>query len=252
MIRIGSADRRRRDPGDAERGLSTLLSLVAAITVVTIAFAGTMVIVEDAFRETRRGDAERAVAIQASDRLVAAGGSIGEAPNVVNVSELAALSAADLRQIGASDRFAMAVAVDGTRVASVGDPGEGHVVRRIALVQSSERAERTPTIVGGNDPSLTVPVRTETVELTIDPPVNTTVTEVRSDGRVVLADPAGLDGTYDVETSRFRTLAFEFETSGPLATGDVTVAYRSTERERVILAVTVDDQGSAGGGGASV
>jgi hypothetical protein len=118
VIRIGSADRRRRDPGDAERGLSTLLSLVAAITVVTIAFAGTMVIVEDAFRETRRGDAERAVAIQASDRLVAAGGSIGEAPNVVNVSELAALSAADLRQIGASDRFAMAVAVDGTRVPS--------------------------------------------------------------------------------------------------------------------------------------
>mgnify|MGYP000050092887 CR=1 FL=1 len=235
-----------------DRGMSTLIALVAAITVVTITLGGTMVIVEDAFRETRRGDAERAVAIQASDRLVAAGGPIAVAPNVVNGSELSNLTAGDLRRAGATDRFAMAVSVDGERVQAVGDPDGGHVVRRIVLVQSSERAVRTPTIVGGEDPELTVPVRTDAVALTITPPPNTTVTEVRSGGRVVLADPGGLDGVYDVETSPYRTLAFAFETTGPLATGDVELAYEATDRDRAILAVTVDDQGSVGGGGEAV
>ncbi|AGN01323.1 hypothetical protein L593_06880 [Salinarchaeum sp. Harcht-Bsk1] len=232
--------------------MSTLIALVAAITVVTITLGGTMVIVEDAFRETQRGDAERAVAIQASDRLVAADGPIADAPNVVNESELANLSTADLRRVGATNRFAMAVALDGERIAALGDPDGGHVVRRIVLVQSSERAVRTPTIVGGEDPELTVPVRTDAVEVTISPPPGTTVTEVRSGGRVVLADPGGLSGTFDVETSPYRTLAFAFDTTGPLATGDVEIAYRSTDRDRAILAVTVDDRDTAGGGGESV
>lgn len=234
-----------------DRGLSTLLSLVAAITVVTITLAGTMVIVEDAFRDTRRGDAERVTAVQASDRLVAAGGPIAVSQNVVASDALDSLSAADLRQLGASDRFAMAIAVDGERIAAVGDPGSGHVVRRIALVQSSERVERTPVLVGV-DPDVTLPVRTDAIELTIDPPPNTTVTEVRSGDRVVLADGGGLDGSYDVQTSPYRTLSLAFETSGPLDTGDVAIAYESTNTERVILAVTVDDAERASGGGASV
>ncbi|WP_248517854.1 DUF7263 family protein [Salinarchaeum laminariae] len=234
-----------------DRGLSTLLSLVAAITVVTITLAGTMVIVEDAFRDTRRGDAERVTAIQASDRLVAAGGPIAVSQNVLAADELDSLSAADLRQVGATDRFEMAVAVDGDRIAAVGDPGGGHVVRRIALVQSSERVERTPVLVG-TDPGVTLPVRTDAVELTIDPPSSTTVTEVRSGDRVVLADGGGLEGTYDVLTSPYRTLSLEFETTGPLDTGDVEIAYQSTDSDRVILAVTVDDTERASGGGASV
>ena len=239
-------------PSTDDRGLSTLLALVAAITVVTITLGGTMVIVEDAFRETRRGDAERAVAIQASDRLVAAGGPIADRPNVVNATAVSTISSGELRRVGANDRFAMAVALDGERVAAVGDPEAGHVVRRIVVVQSDRRAVRTPTIAGGEAPELTVPVRTDAVELTISPPPATNVTEVRSGGRVVLADPGGLAGTYDVDTSPYRTLAFAFETTGPLATGDVEIAYQSTDRDRAILAVTVDDRASAGGGGESV
>ncbi|GAB3690825.1 hypothetical protein GCM10028857_27590 [Salinarchaeum chitinilyticum] len=234
-----------------DRGLSTILSLVAAITVVTITFAGTMVIVEDAFRDTRRGDAERATAIQASDRLVAAGGPIAVSQNVLDADELDSLSAADLRQVGATDRFAMAVAVDGERVAAVGDPHTGHVVRRIALVQSTERVERTP-VLSGTDPGVTLPVRTDEVELTIAPPANTTVTEVRSGGRVVLEDAGGLTGTFSVDTSPYRTLSLDFETTGPLETGDVAIAYDATNSERIVLSVTVDDTQRASGGGASV
>lgn len=238
------------EPTGSDRGMSTILSLVAAITVVTITFAGTMVIVEDAFRDTRRGDAERATTIQASDRLVAAGGPIAVSQNVLDAGELDSLSPADLRAVGATDRFAMAVAVDGDRIAAVGDPDTGHVVRRIALVQSSERVERTPALVG-TDPGVTLPVRTDAVELTIAPPVNTMVTEVRSGDRVVLADGDGLDGTYSVETSPYRMLSLDFETTGPLETGDVGIAYQTTDSERVVLSVTVDDTERASGGGVS-
>lgn len=241
------ADGVRESGRQADRGLSTIIALVTAITVLTIAVAGTMVIVEDAFRGTERGDAERAVAVGASERLVAADGPAATAPNVLDDAALANLTAADLRAAGASDRFALAVAVDGDRVAAVGEPQGGTTIRRIVMVRTAERVERTPSVVGGADPSLTLPVRTRSVELTLDPPPGTNVTAVRSGDRVVLLDGAGLSGTYRIETSPYRTLALDFETDGPLATGNVTVAYRSTNRERAILRVHADDTGTNGG-----
>jgi len=237
----------RRDRRD--RGLSTLLSVVTAITVVTITLAGTMVLVEDAFRETARGDAERAVAVQASDRLVAADGPIAAEPNVLDAAELANLSAADLRAVGASERFAIAVRVDDRTVASVGDPDGGTTVRRIALVATPERVERTPALDGSADPRVTLPVRTDAVAMTVEPPPGTTVTAVRSGDRMVLRNASGLSGEFRIDTSPFRTLELAFETTGPLGSGDVTVGYEATRTERVTLAVTVEDRGRREGSG---
>lgn len=241
----------RPDGAGSARGLSTLLSLVTAVAVLTVVTAGALIVVEDAFRETQRGDGERAVAIQVSDRLVAPAGPIAERPNVLDAEALDALSADDLRALAAGERFEVAVALDGERRAAVGDPRTGHVVRRIVLVQRSERVERTPPVsTSGSD--VTLPVRTDAIEVTIDAPANTTVTTVRSDGRVVLHDPAGLNGTHSVETARYDTLRLAFEGEGPLETGDVEIAYESTSREKAVLAVTVDDTRSATWGGESV
>lgn len=250
---------RRRSPGArgahagsirrSRRGTSTLLALATAITVLTIVLAGTLLVVEDAFRDTKRGDAERAVAVQASDRLVSADGPIADGPNVVNASELAALDAADLRAIGASDRFEVAVALDDERVAAAGDPDGGTVVRRIVLVEETERVERTPDLDGADE--ATLPVRTDELELSIAPPPNTTVTAVRANGRVVLANPGGLAGTHVVETARYETVTLAFEANGTLSTGDATVAYGATDRERAMLAVTVEDATVATARGAS-
>lgn len=225
----------------SSRATSTLLSLVTAVAVLTIVVGGTLVVVEDAFRDRERGDAERAVALQASERLVAADGPIADRPNVVNQSALATLSAADLRTVGASDRFRMAVTVDGSRRATVGDPETGHVVRRIVLVERTERVERQPPLAAQEGYEVTLPVRTDSLELTLEPPAGTTVTTVRSEGRVVLHDESGLAGTHALETARYDTLRLTFETTGPLADGDVSVAYETTTREKALLAVTVDD-----------
>lgn len=248
-----SRGRERRSPAASARGLSTLLSLVTAIAVLTVVTAGTLIVVEDAFRDTQRGDASRAVAIQVSDRLVAPDGPIADRPNVLDAEAVDALAEDDLEALDASDRFAVAVALDGERLASVGDPRAGHVVRRIVLVERSQRVTRTPPVSAGTGHEVTLPVRTDAVNLTLDPPAGTNVTTVRSDGRVVLHDPDGLEGTYRVRTARYDTLRFAFETDGgQLSTGDVAVAYESTSREKAILAVTVSDRTSARPGGESV
>lgn len=246
----GGSGRETTAVPNSRRGLSTLLSLVTAITVLTIVLAGTLVVVEDAFRETRRGDAERAVAIGASDRLVAADGPLADRANVLNASALAAVDGDDLRAVGATERFEVSVALDGERVAAAGDPVGGTVVRRIVLLEETERVERTPTLDGPDE--ATLPVRTDELELTIAPPAGATVTAVRVNDRIALADPAGLAGTHAVETARYETVRLAFEATDSLSTGDVTVAYRATDRERALLAVTVQDRGTATNRGESV
>lgn len=234
-----------------DRGLSTLLSLVTAIAVLTITLAGTMVIVEDAFRDSVRDDAERAVAIQAADRLVAVDGPVADGQNVLNASRLATLAEPDLRAVGASDRFGMAVAVDGERVEAVGDPDGGTTVRRIALVADRQPVTRTPALGGRTDPTVTLPVRTDRLTLRIDPPPGVDVTGVRSGDRLVLQNASGLAGEHRIHPSPYRTLSLGFETTGPLSTGDVELVYGATDRERVTLAVTVDDTGRRAAGGGS-
>lgn len=236
-------------PYENDRATSTLLSLVTAIAVLTVVTGGTLIVVEDAFRDTERGDAERAVALQASERLVATDGPIAERPNVVNESRLEALNESDLRAVAASDRFRTAVSVDGVEQASVGDPGPGHVVRRIVLLEQTERVEREPPVTTQEGYEVTLPVRTDEIELTVDPPPETAVTTVRSDGRVVLQNESGLAGTHELRTARYDTLRLTFETTGPLDDGDVAVAYGATTRERAVLAVTVDDRQSTRAGG---
>jgi len=234
----------------AGRGMSTLLSLVTAITVLTVVLSGTVIVVEDAFRGTQRGDAERAVAIGASDRLVAADGPIADRANVVNATALGTLDGGALRELGASDRFEVAVALDGERVATAGEPDGGTVVRRIVLVETTERVERTPSLDGPDE--ATLPVRTDELELSIEPPSDVTVTAVRANGHVVLANAAGLSGTHTVETARYETVRLAVEATESLSTGDVTVAYRATDRERARLAVTVRDRAGASNRGESV
>lgn len=227
------------------RAMSTLLSLVTAIAVLTVVTGGTLIVVEDAFRETERGDAERAVALQASERLVAADGPVADSPNLLQSDGLDDLNESDLRGLGASDRFAMAVSVDGTRRADVGNPGTGHVIRRIVLVEHTQRVQRTPPVSAQEGHEVTLPVRTEQIGLALDPPNGTTVTAVRSDGRVVLENGSGLAGTHEFATAQYSTLHLTFDTEGPLRTGDVEVEYSATSREKAILAVTVDDATTA-------
>lgn len=122
-------------------------------------------------------------------------------------------------------------------LAERGDPSGGATVERIVLVRSRERVSVTPPLDTG---AVTLPRRTDRVTLEVDPPAGTTVRTVRANDRVVLHDPAGLDGRYTVDTSRYATVRLAFEARGPLGRGDARVTYYPAETTKATLEVTVD------------
>lgn len=78
------------------------------------------------------------------------------------------------------------------------------------------------------------------VSLKITPADESRLRTVRAHGRVVLYDPAGLEGHYVVRVSRFATTTLTFETDGPLPRGDVVVTYTPERTTKSTLEVTVD------------
>lgn len=227
-------------------GTSTLLALVAALVVLTTVLTGVLVLVEDGFQDAQRDDGERAVAIAASERLVGADGPVASRPNVVERDALESLNESDFREIGAGDGYAMTVAVDGDEVAAIGDFDRGTTIRRVVSIEDHERVERSPRVATLDGHEVTVPVRTDSVDVTIEPSTTGNVTAVRINDRVVLHDEDGLTGTFDLDVSRYETVTLTFAVEGNLAEGDVTVGYRTTTRERAILEVTVAERPGGG------
>ena len=62
---------------------------------------------------------------------------------------------------------------------------------------------------------------------------------VRANGRVVLLNPSGLDGTFTVDVSRFETTRLTFDATGPLRGRAVEVTYYPAKTTKAVLEVTV-------------
>lgn len=221
------------------RGQANLLSLVVALVLLSTALVASIAIVDAAFTTDQREATERAVATGASERLVAPDGPIADRENVLNKSRVTAFDDEALAaELPVASNRAIAVSLDDEQVAAVGQPDHGTTVRRVVLVESTESVERTPVL---STDRTTVPVRTERIELTIQPE-NTTVETVRVNDRVVLHDQEGLAGKYDIRTSRYETATLTFEGNGTLETGDIQLGYQVTTARKALLAVTVDER----------
>lgn len=236
---IESERRREGRTPATDRAQANLLSLVVALVLLSTALVASIAVVDAAFTTGERDATERAVAAGASERLVAPDGPIADRENVLNESRIAAFDDEALAEElpAASDR-AIAVRLDDEQVAAVGQPDRGTTVRRVVLVEATESVERAPDLPTDRT---TVPVRTEQVELTIQP-ANTTVETVRVNDRVVLHDEGGLAGDYEIRTSRYETATLAFEGNGTLETGDVQLRYQVTTARKALLAVTVDER----------
>jgi hypothetical protein len=217
------------------RAQANLPAVTVALVVLTATAGTALVLADGAFAgATREGD-ERRVAVALAERMVAPGAPTTRRANVLNGSALAVLDGERLREW-----FPVARGVDvGVRLGdrTVVDGDGGTVARRVVLVADAQSVTRTPPLAGGET---TLPRRTERVRLRIDPPSGTTVETVRANDRVVLHDPAGLDGTYTVETSRFDTVTMGFEADGPLPRGSVEVTYFPERTTKATLEVRVD------------
>lgn len=220
------------------RGQVNLPALATALLVLTATAVLALAIADDAFAQADRAPDERRVAMALTERLVAADSPLTDRANVLDASALAALDAARLREtFPAVGEHTVRVRVDDQTLVERGDPTGGATVRRVVLVRRQQAVELEPQL---DDNETTLPRRTRRVTVDIDPPPPTTVRTVRANGRVVLHDSSGLDGTYTVRVSRFDTVTLAFDPDGPLPPETVGVTYYPARTTKARLVVTVD------------
>jgi hypothetical protein len=210
------------------RAQANLPALAVALLVVTTVAALSVTIADSAFTSADRNAAERATADALADRLVAVDSRLTDRRNVLNASRLDAETVAAI----APEDVDLRVAIDGETVYERGDPA-GPTARRIALVADPQTVTIDPPLTYGET---TLPRRSP--RATIDIAGDAGVETVRANDRVVLHDPDGLSGEYDVALSRYETTTLRFD--GNPQRGDVTVTYYPRRTTKALVEVTVD------------
>jgi hypothetical protein len=211
------------------RAQANLPALAVALLVVTTVAALSVTIADSAFTSADRNAAERATADALADRLIAADSRLTDRRNVLNATRLDAETVAAI----APEDVDLRVAIDGEAVYERGDP-TGPTARRIALVADRQTATVNPPLTYGET---TLPRRSP--RATIDVDGSAGVETVRANDRVVLHDPDGLAGEYDVALSRYETTTLRFD--GDPQRGDVTVTYYPRRTTKAVIEVTVDE-----------
>ena len=213
------------------RGQANLLSLAVALTALVATTTVGLVIADGALAGADRDPGEHRAARATAERLVSAE-STTVRENVLDRVAVEELSRPVLDAIAPpSAGRPVRVRLGGETVIERGDP-TGATVERVVLV--AERTTRSRSVAVGDGDELTLPRRTDRVELTFG--AGSTVETVRADGRVVLHDPGGLAGQFVVEPSRYETVTLAFEGG----TAQVGLESRPLRTEKATLRVTVD------------
>lgn len=214
--------------------------LLALLALSTVAGVG-LLVADDAVGSATREGGERRVAVGLSERIVSADGPLAVRGNVLDGRAVASLTAGEFEsQYPVSQDRAVRVTLDGDPVVSTGEIEDGTTIRRIVLVERRDRVTRTPSLGTNREQSVTLPRRTPNATLTLSPPNGTTVSTVRANGRTVLHNESGIEGTETVDLSRFETATLTFESSDRLPEGSVTVTYYPSRTRKAVLGVTVD------------
>ncbi len=230
-----------RVSGGRLRGQMNLPALAVALLILTMVTGLSIGIADRAFAGADRNPTKRLIAVTTSEQLVSVDSPLTLRANVLNGTTVATLNVSQMETLfPALADHDVRIRLGDTVIAQRGTPSGGTTIRRIVLVENRSAVTRTPPLSTGN-PQFTLPRRTPNATLVVHPPDGTTVSIVRANGRVVLRNESGLDGTFHVSLSRFETTRFTFETSGALPSGSVRVTYYPAETRKTILAVTVDE-----------
>lgn len=214
-----------------------------AVGIAFLLLTGTLVVgvlaAESALRGADRQALDRRVAVGLSETLVRADAPVTERQNVMNESRLEQLTVTDLRnRYGLPPDASVRVALDGRTLVADGSPAGGITVERTVLVERGERRMLDPSLEGTR--TVTVPRRTASLNLTLRPPVDTTLQTVRVNGRVRLHNTSGLNGTYEMPVTTVETARLHFEAVGPLSNGTAVIRYEPVRTEKGRLEVTVN------------
>jgi hypothetical protein len=214
-----------------DRAQANLLSVAVALTALVSATTLGLVVADGALAGADRDPGERRAADAAAERLVSADATTVR-ENVLDREAVAGLTLADLDALAppVANR-SVRVRLGGETLLERGDP-TGTTVGRVVLL--AERTTRSRSAVVGDGDDLTLPRRTDRVELDFGP--GSTVETVRVNSRVVLHDPGGLSGQFVVDPSRYETATLTF--SGGVA--QVGIESRPLRTEKATLRVTVD------------
>ena len=226
----------------ARRAQMNLPALAVALLVVTTVAVVSFGMADRAFLSADRDADRRRVAVALSERLVAPESPLTARANVLDATAVTRLNATRLRSdfsVVDHGDAAFRVRLDDRTLAAVGDPDGGATIRRIVLVERRQAVTLAPEL-SPSDPAVTLPRRSPNATLELSPPAGTTVEVVRANGRVVLRNESGLDGTFGVRLSRFETTTLTVEADGPLPDGSLEVTYYPAETRKSVLAVTVD------------
>jgi len=216
----------------AARAQTNLLSLAVALTALVSATTLGLVVADGALAGADRDPGERRAASAVAERLVSAEATTVR-QNVLDRSAVSGLSVADLDALAAPvANRSVRVRIAGETLLERGDPTGGATVERVVLV--AKRTTRSRSLAVGDGAELTLPRRTDRVELTFGS--ESGVETVRINDRIVLHDPGGLTGRFVVQPSRYETTTLSF------AGGTARVVVESTplRAEKATLRVTVD------------
>ncbi|WP_266075726.1 DUF7263 family protein [Haladaptatus caseinilyticus] len=226
------------------RGQMNLPALAVALLILTMVTGLSVGMADRAFLSSKRDATARQVGVAVSERMVSDESPVTVRSNVLVAAELDRLDEKRMKvlfpAIGTHD---VRIGLNDATLAERGDPTGGPTIRRVVLVERRERVTRTPRLSPGS-PRFTLPRRTSNATLVVQPPAGTTVSAIRANGRIVLRNESGLNGTFSVSLSRFETTRFAFETEGSgstLPTGSVRVTYYPTTTRKAVLAVMVDE-----------
>lgn len=213
------------------RAQANLPVVAIALVVLTAVTGMTVAMAEGAALSAERDAGERAAAVSAAERLVAADAEHTRRANVLDAAALAGLTAADVTALAPSTAdAAVRVRVGDETLVERGDPDGGTTVRRLALVAETDTWRGETTTAVGDE--VTIPRRTDRLTLDVAGDVET----VRVNDRVVLHEPNATDGPVSVAVDRYATLTVTAAGDG----GTVTVETAPETTEKAIVAVTVD------------
>lgn len=228
----GNRRKRGRGRRGRDRGQANLLALVVSLLVLTTTVGFCLVLVDGAYRTADRDLEERRTAVALAERLVSEESELTARENVINSSRLRSLTRSQLERAYPVARGTdIQIRLGNETILTRGDARGGITVRRVVLVE-----ERQSVSVPFRGETLTLSNRSSQATITIAP--NVTVTTVRANDRVVLYAPSGLEGTFDIDLSRYETTQLRIEPTG--ATGAATVTHSPAQTTKMALVVTVD------------
>lgn len=232
---------RASDRRSTLRAQTELPALGIAFVLLTAALVLSIGAANHAFTTAERPALERQAATSLSNQLVAEDAPLTSRENVLSESELGKLSAAALsEEYGLSEGKAASIRLEGETIVTVGDVGEdATTVERIVLIE--KRTEETVRPQFNASQTVTLPRRTLDTTITLAPPEEITVRSVRANGRTILKNDTGLDGTFDLSLSPLETTTLAFEATGRLPDGSVEIDYDAPETRKTTLVVTVDE-----------